>query len=146
MRQSLASSTAALAQLTGELVELGLEALDEREGVRGATGEARQHAAVLERERTFTAAVFLDLVAQGDLAVASEHGACRPCESRESSSCGSPALEARPALPQGGNRVGSCQIMRGDEPGFGGSVPVGRFFLHPACHGTIPPITSRSIL
>ena len=53
------------------LLELGLEALEEREGVRGGAGEAGQHLVVVELAHLARRALDDD-VAQGDLAVAAD--------------------------------------------------------------------------
>ena len=65
-------------QLLGILLQLGLQPLDQGEGVGGGAGEAGQHLAV--GQPAHLAGVALDDGrAHGDLAVAGDHGRSRPC-------------------------------------------------------------------
>ena len=71
VRQSLASSTALAQQMPGVLVELGLEALEQGEGVGGAAGESGQDLFLIQPAHLACGGLDDD-VAEGDLAVAAE--------------------------------------------------------------------------
>ena len=71
VRQSLASSTAARGEVAAVLLQLGLEALEQREGVGGGAGEAGQHAAVVQPAHLARVGLHHRL-AERDLAVAAE--------------------------------------------------------------------------
>ena len=71
VRQSLVSSMAARSQVALVLLELGLEALEQREGVGRGAGKAGQHLVAVQLAHLARAGLDDD-VAQRDLAVAAE--------------------------------------------------------------------------
>ena len=74
VRQSLASSTAARVQLA-VLLELGLEQLEQREGIGGGAGETGQHLAVAAEPAHLARVGLHHRVAERDLAVAGDRDA-----------------------------------------------------------------------
>ena len=73
LRQSFASSTADAFEVAAVLLELRLEPREQREGVGGGPGKARQDRVVVEAP-DLAGALLHDGVAEGHLAVAGEHG------------------------------------------------------------------------
>ena len=77
VRQSLVSSIGGAHQVALVLFELGLEALEQREGVGGGAGKAGQHLVVVELAHLARRALDDD-VAERDLAVAAERDLTLP--------------------------------------------------------------------
>ena len=72
VRQSLASSIGGARQIALVLLELGLEALEQGEGVGRAAGETRRAPCRRSRRRTLRRVALHDDVAERHLAVAAE--------------------------------------------------------------------------